>query len=125
MEGVKLLLTTAATGEDTGRMSKRQEVGKGIFVELPPKDASEDGVRRCGKLIKAMYGTKHAVAAWQSEVHTASADIGMETGEHSACAFRRKGVVPQRSSTGTTALSQGAESCSRRGRKRRARAGFF
>lgn len=73
LESVKLLLTTAATGECARRTNKRQrslkcedvvlmhlgirrayfnaQVDKDIFMEVPPEDASEGGSKQCGKLI--------------------------------------------------------------------------
>ena len=36
-------------------------------MELPKEDQDPDGPRQCGRLLKAIYGTRDAAQAWQEE----------------------------------------------------------
>lgn len=55
-------------------------IDKDVFVELPPEDVNPCAPKQCGKLVKAMYGTRHAAVAWQSEVQRAMRELGVEAG---------------------------------------------
>lgn len=57
-----------------------------MFVELPC-EMQEDGAKQCGKLQRAMYGTRDAASAWQDEYEAALAEAGFVQGLASPCHF--------------------------------------
>ena len=87
-ESIKLLLSIAATKEETthkGRFGvQRLQISlvdvkrayfnamvaedKPVFVELPPEDP-EHG-KKCGRLRRHLYGTRGAAAGWEEEYST-------------------------------------------------------
>ena len=55
-----------------------------IYVDLPPEMA-EPSV--CGRLKKALYGTRDAAHAWEQEYTQTLNNMGFRTGESSTCIF--------------------------------------
>ena len=104
-ESIKLLLSIAATKEETthkGCVGGRRlqismidvkrayfnaVVGQEtpIFVELPPEDP-EHG-RRCGRLKRHLYGTRGAAAGWEDEYSSFLVESGFRRGIASGCIF--------------------------------------
>lgn len=145
LEGMKFLLTMAASGEHTRRASGSRRLGrsedsvlmhidvrrayfiarveKDIFVEIPPEDRNAGEPKQRGKLIEAMQGTSQAEVTWQAEVQKAMSEIGMEAGAYLPCAFRHRGVAQQPSSMATTFWCQGAGMWWTRSRRRWANSG--
>ena len=94
-EAVKMLLSDVVTGD---RRCVRKlmfiDIGKAylfapvteqnIFVDLPPEQAQEG---KCGRLKKALYGTRDAAKAWEMEYNRTLASLGFVTGLSSTCVF--------------------------------------
>ena len=55
-----------------------------IFVDLPP-EMHQPG--ECGRLKKALYGTRDAASAWEMEYTTNLVEIGFTIGKSSTCIF--------------------------------------
>ena len=60
------------------------EAKRDIYVELPEEDA-EPGM--CGKLVKAMYGTRDAAANWESHFRIQLESYRFVSGLSSPCLF--------------------------------------
>ena len=58
-----------------------------VYVKLPPED-QEEGM--CGKLNKAMYGTRDAAQNWEEEYCEALINMGFSHGQSSPCVFYHK-----------------------------------
>jgi hypothetical protein len=59
-----------------------------VYVKLPIED-QEDG--KCGRLNKAMYGTRDAAQNWECEYVQFMEDIGFKRGQSTPCIFWHKG----------------------------------
>ena len=55
-----------------------------VYIELPQEDAQEG---MCGKLAKAMYGTRDAAQNWEVEYSAWLEQVGLIEGEASPCAL--------------------------------------
>ena len=55
-----------------------------VYVSLPPEDWEEG---KCGKLQKAMYGTRDAAQNWEYAYVEAMEEIGFKRGMATPCAF--------------------------------------
>jgi hypothetical protein len=55
-----------------------------VYVDLPPED-HEEGM--CGKLVKAMYGTRDAAQNWELEYTEMLTEAKFKQGEFSPCVF--------------------------------------
>ena len=107
-ESIKLLLSIAATKEETTHKGcvggRRLQISMidvkrayfnavvsrdtPIFVELPPEDP-EHG-RLCGRLRRHLYGTRGAAAGWEDEYSSFLIDTGFRRGVASGCIFHRE-----------------------------------
>ena len=59
-----------------------------VYVELPGEDY-EEGM--CGRLVKAMYGTRDAAQNWEYEYSAMMSEAGFAQGKSNPCVFRHKG----------------------------------
>ncbi len=57
---------------------------KDVYVDLPSQDHQEG---MCGKLEKAMYGTRDAAQNWEKECESVFNNIGFKQGKSSPCLF--------------------------------------
>ena len=71
-----------------------------VYVELPEEEQDPNGPRQCGKLLKAMYGTRDAAQAWQEEYEETLKEFKLNQGLASPCHFSRQ-------QTGTNVLVHG------------------
>ncbi len=55
-----------------------------VYVDLPEQDQQEG---MCGKLEKAMYGTRDAAQNWEREYESAFINLGFQQGKSSPCLF--------------------------------------
>ena len=55
-----------------------------MYVKLPAEDAKEG---YCGRLLKAMYGTRDAASCWEETYRTHLEDNGFVCGASSPCVF--------------------------------------
>ena len=79
--------TDRCEGKLRGSKSKKDgSVTKAPYVEVPEEDQTEE-YKVCGRLEKAMYGTRQAAAAWQREVESTMGEIDMHPGISSPCVF--------------------------------------
>ena len=69
---------------DVRRAYFHAKARRDIFVSLPPEDA-EEGM--CGKLRKAMYGTRDAAQNWEYEHVEQLEKMGFRRGKATPCAF--------------------------------------
>ena len=101
LEAMKMLFSLAVT-EGIGYQRARREQGmkldfihvrrayfhakarRDVYVELPPED-SMPGM--CGKLVKAMYGTRDAAQNWEADYTELMMNIGFQQGRASPCVF--------------------------------------
>lgn len=95
-EAVKLLLSETVTNYDPSSKNKLMFIdiskaylfapvtSEDIFVDLPPEQA-EPG--KCGRLKKALYGTRDAARAWEMEYNRTLVKLGFVAGKSSTCVF--------------------------------------
>ena len=69
---------------DVGRAYLHAKAIRDVYVRLPDED-HEDGM--CGKLVKAMYGTRDAAQCWEREYVNFMKKIGFVCGRSSPCIF--------------------------------------
>ena len=55
-----------------------------VYVDLPPQDMQEG---MCGKLEKAMYGTRDAAQNWERQYESTFLNLGFSQGKSSPCVF--------------------------------------
>ena len=55
-----------------------------VYVDLPD-ELAEEGM--CGKLLKAMYGTRDAAQCWERKYVKVLEDMGFRVGQSSRCVF--------------------------------------
>ena len=55
-----------------------------MYVELPEEENAEG---MCGRLLKAMYGTRDAAQNWEYAYAEFMEEIGFERGKTSSCVF--------------------------------------
>ena len=55
-----------------------------IYVELPPEDSAPG---KCGRLLKAMYGTRDAAQNWENACCEELEKLGFVRGKATPCAF--------------------------------------
>ena len=55
-----------------------------VFVRLPAEDHTEG---MCGKLVKAMYGTRDAAQDWERKYNDVLARLGIVCGRSNPCVF--------------------------------------
>ena len=73
---------------DVSRAYMYAECEDDIYVELCDEDQEGDeGKTMCGKLVKAMYGTRPAAKMWQREGTKTLTDAGFTPGKTSPCIF--------------------------------------
>ena len=105
LEGKKLLFTLAVVygigcerGDkkngmkldfiDIRRAFFHAKAKRAVYVELPPEEA-QDGM--CGKLNKAMYGTRDAAQNWEFAYAEYMEELGFVRGTASPCLFWHPG----------------------------------
>ncbi len=69
---------------DAVRAYFRAKARRSVYVELPIEDHQEE---ICGKLQKAMYGTRDAAQDWELERTEIMVEAGLTQGSYSACVF--------------------------------------
>jgi hypothetical protein len=101
LEALKLLLSMAVTegiGDsgvnkkdgnklefiDVRRAYFHAKARRMVYVKLPEEDHE---VGKCGRLIKAMYGTRDAAQNWECEYVEFMEGIGFRRGQSTPCAF--------------------------------------
>ena len=94
LEALKLLLSNAVTNHEVGKKIMLIDISKAylfapvldnnIYVDLPHEMAEP---MMCGRLKKALYGTRDAAHAWEQEYTQTLNNIGFHTGESSTCIF--------------------------------------
>jgi hypothetical protein len=102
LEAKKLLFSMAATNRNKGKNSRggkkldfidvrrayfNAKARRPVYVKLPPED-EESGL--CGKLMKAMYGTRDAAQNWEAEYTSFMTQVGFSQGKYSPCVFHHK-----------------------------------
>jgi hypothetical protein len=62
-----------------------------VYVQLPGEDHEEG---KCGRLVKAMYGTRDAAQNWECEYVQVMGDVGFSRGQSTPCIFwhKEKGI---------------------------------
>ena len=58
-----------------------------VYVDLPEEDFEEG---KCGRLVKAMYGTRDAAPNWEMEYTEMLREAGFRQGVFSPCVFYRE-----------------------------------
>ena len=71
---------------DASRARFHPEIRRKLYIELPEEDA-EDGM--VGRLLRTMYGTRDAAAAWNDFVEEKMKVAGYEAGRATPCSYRR------------------------------------
>ena len=94
MEAIKLLISIMCTGATSNKIKmdiidvKRAYVHadalRYVYVKVPGED-QEEGT--CGKLIKAMYGTRVAASNWERAYINFLKSNGFRSGKVSPCVF--------------------------------------
>ena len=69
---------------DIRRAYFHSEARRPLYVQLPGEDYEEG---KCGRLNKAVYGTRDAAQNWEVEYNKFLADIGFKRGISSPCTF--------------------------------------
>ena len=92
LEALKLLLRNALTNYEDGKNIMLIDISKAylfalvldnnIYVDLPPEMAEPN---MCGRLKKALYGTRDAAHACEQEYTQTLNCMGFHTGESSTC----------------------------------------
>ncbi len=99
IESFRIVISSATTGNvenaimvnDVSRAYMYADCEEDIYVELCDEDCDEnDEEPMCGKLEKAMYGTRPAAKMWQKEGTKTLEDAGFEAGKSSPCIFYHK-----------------------------------
>ena len=73
---------------DVSRAHFHSPAARAIYIKLPPEDHTEG---MCGRLKKAMYGNRDAVAAWERECARVLVEIfGIKRGQFSPSLFYRE-----------------------------------
>ena len=70
---------------DASRAHFHPECRRDLYIELPTEDAQEGMV---GRLLRTMYGTRDAAAAWNDFVESKMGLAGYQPGEANPCLFR-------------------------------------
>ena len=91
LEGLKLMLSLVASDRrkrlmviDARKAYLHAEVGREIFVELPP-EIRRPGV--CARLKRCLYGTRDAPARWEAHLAKQLQSMGFLRGRASPCCF--------------------------------------
>ena len=71
---------------DVMRASVNADVTRDVYVQLPDED-SEDGM--CGRLVKAVYGTRDAAQHFENEYMNFMTEMGFSPGMSTPCAFHK------------------------------------
>ena len=94
LETFKLLLRLHAKNKnhvllhlDVSRAYLYAHALRDVYIRLPTEDTTEGEEHLCGKLDKAMYGTRDAAQAWQREYTSALKELGFQVGKASPCHF--------------------------------------
>lgn len=98
IESLKYLMRRAAQNRELSimhivvtRAYFYAEASRNIYVKLPHEDRLEGEENMCGKLRKAMYGTRDAAQNWERKCAEAVKAVGFEIGKVSPCHFYHPG----------------------------------
>ena len=98
IESLRAVISSATTGgqekvimvNDVSRAYMYAPCDEDIYVELCEEDRAPGEDHLCGKLVKAMYGTRTAARMWQREVAGSLRAAGFSAGRTSPCLFYHK-----------------------------------
>lgn len=97
LEGVKMILSGAATGPRQGRGVAIIDVRRAyyyalarrrVFVELPAEDWQPGDEDMCGLLRVSLPGTRDAAQNWEEELGECFIQMGLKKGTASPCVYR-------------------------------------
>ena len=87
IETLKYLLRRAAQDSsldimhiDVTRAYFYADVSRTVYVKLPAEDQAKGEEHMCGRLIKAMYGTRDAAQNWQKKCAEIAREMGFSVG---------------------------------------------
>ena len=95
IEALRIVVSSATTGSrekvlmvnDVSRAYFYAPCDEDIYVDLCEEDRDIGEEHMCGKLVKAMYGTRTAARMWQREVANTLREAGFSAGRTSPCLF--------------------------------------
>ena len=94
IETLKYLMRRAAQDRsleimhiDVTRAYFYADVSRDVYVRLPAEDQAPGEEHLCGKLVKAMYGTRDAAQNWQKKCSEVVQELGFRVGRVSPCHF--------------------------------------
>lgn len=95
IEALRIVVSAATTGNkekvvmvnDVSRAYMYAMCEEDIYVELCAEDQEPGEEHMCGKLVKAMYGTRPAARMWQREVAKTLTEAEFSAGRTSPCLF--------------------------------------
>ena len=96
LEGVKLVISEAASRNQTGTVLLVIDVRRAyfyakarrrVYIELPEGDGGGPGSRQCGLLRKSLYVTRDAAQNWECELGGFLEETGLLRGQASTCLY--------------------------------------
>ena len=62
-------------------------ISRNVYIELPQEDPMSSSGKYVGKLVKTMYGTRDAPAAWQEEIESTMLELGLRACVSTHCLY--------------------------------------